>query len=617
MIVNRRKRVTRGKTMDVILVKELEYILHNKLCKTVFQPIISLRDGSILGYEALTRVTHDGLIKNPEQLFKIAEKSRHLWDLEQLCRTLALNAVYKESELPYDKKLFLNVNPNILHDARFHQGLTKEYLQQYQVHPSNIVFEITERNIIENMKAFTMAVDHYKNQEYKIAIDDAGAGYSGLNLISDIHPNYIKLDIKLIRDIYRDSMKYALVKSMVELSHIANVFLIAEGIENEEELKVLINLGVNYGQGYFLQRPQEKMQQIDESVLSIIRKVNSRKNHMYGMQISNIYIDKLVVDGYTMPITETVENAFGYLNKHREVMGITVLDDNNKVAGIITRYHMNMKLSGLYGYNLYCNKPLSSVMKRDFLGVDYHKYISAVSQMAMARDSESLYDFIVVTKGEEYYGIVTVKELLQKATELEVVNAKHQNPLSGLPGNVVIEQKMKEIIENSKDYSILYVDIDNFKPYNDVYGFENGDLVIKTLAKILIDNSTESQFVGHIGGDDFVIIFDHSTDIDGYCKSVIQAFNLAIIKHYREGDIARGFITTNNRHGISEDYALISISLAGIKSGSEYMQDAHECAESLAKIKKKCKQMKGNCYFIQELHNHDLAHASGNKEISY
>ena len=117
---------------------------------------------------------------------------------------------------------------------KFRQGFTKEYLDKFSIDPKNIIFEINEKAAVKNVMEFRKTVNNYKEQNYKIAIDDAGAGYSGLNMISDIHPHFLKLDMNLIRDIDKDHMKQALVKSMVEFSKMSNTYLIAEGIETEK-----------------------------------------------------------------------------------------------------------------------------------------------------------------------------------------------------------------------------------------------------------------------------------------------------------------------------------------------------------------------------------------------
>ncbi|MCK8060915.1 MULTISPECIES: EAL domain-containing protein [unclassified Fusibacter] len=254
----------------------LDYIVSNKKIRTVFQPIISLRDGSVLGHEALSRITHDCAIKNPDMLFTIAEKFNRLWDLELLCRTTALESAFKFMIPPYDKKLFINVNPNVMHDESYKSGFTKAFLDQYEITPSNVIFEITERNVITDLNGFKSTIDHYKNQDFKIAIDDAGAGYSGLNLIIDVKPNYVKLDMGLIRNVDQDRLKYALVKGMVEFSRASNILLIAEGIETFEELSTLVELGVQYGQGYFIQKPDDEIKEINTEVLTALESIIRR-----------------------------------------------------------------------------------------------------------------------------------------------------------------------------------------------------------------------------------------------------------------------------------------------------------------------------------------------------
>ncbi len=284
--------------MKTELSDTLDYIIKTKAIKSVFQPIISLKDGSILGHEALSRITYDSSIKSPEMLFSVASEHGRLWELELLCRTTALKAAYKSMVPPYDKMLFLNVNPNVMHDENFKKGFTRDFLLQFNIKPQHIVFEITERNVILDMQGFLSAISHYRGQGYTVAIDDAGAGYSGLNLISDINPNYIKLDMKLIRGIHQDGLKYALVKGMAELSKISRINLIAEGIESYEELKTLIGLGVQYGQGFYIQRPSESIMDIPDGLISAIRRLREKRHRPGGRCSSPMdYIKGVLMGG--------------------------------------------------------------------------------------------------------------------------------------------------------------------------------------------------------------------------------------------------------------------------------------------------------------------------------
>jgi len=572
--------------------KELDRIIEEKLIKAVFQPIISLRDGQILGHEALSRITCQSIIPNTEELFQLAGEHNRLWDLELLCRVKSLEAAYIQMKTPYDKKLFVNVNPRIMHDIKFRDGFTKEYLKKYDITPENIIFEITERDAIKDMESFQSVVEHYKNQQYQIAIDDAGAGYSGLNLISDIRPHYLKLDMKIIRGIDKDSLKRALVKSMIEFSNITNIGLIAEGIETKDEMKTLVSMGVQYGQGYFIQRPDEKIKEIDLKLIEYLNDLNRKKNHIQGTKLSSIYIDNICTTTKTLSPNIKVEQVFDEFKQDNNIYSMCIVSEE-RVLGIITRENLTLRLSGRYGFCLNQKKEITTIMDNEYLEVDYQTPISTVCFLAMERENSKLYDMIVVTKDEKYYGTVTIKDLLQKTTEIDIVNARNQNPLSGLPGNAIIEHEMNQCISYKNNYSVLYLDIDNFKAFNDVYGFESGDVVIKILAKTLVKYIGKDDFVGHIGGDDFVVILDNY-NWEEVGQNIISNFVEEAQMLYKQEDREGGFITTTNRHGQIENFPLISLTIALVTNKERTYKNTYELTEELAKLKKKGKQYKGS-----------------------
>lgn len=261
-------------------------ILESRRIKPVFQPIVSLRDGKIIGYEALSRIIEPKEISSSEELFNLAGIYGKVWELEQLCRSRILEKYYS-FHVKENKKLFLNVNPMVIHDKDFQTGFTSVYLKQYGLKLSDIVFEVTEKSAIDDVKGFKDTIRHYKAQGYNIAVDDAGSCYSGLNLICDIVPHYLKLDMSLIRGIHKDVIKRAMVKSMVEFANLTNIQLIAEGIECEEELKTLLKLGVHNGQGYFLRKPDEELKQIEQNAIDIIHKFINKKSFLMKKNKTN------------------------------------------------------------------------------------------------------------------------------------------------------------------------------------------------------------------------------------------------------------------------------------------------------------------------------------------
>lgn len=578
------------------LQEQLQDIISKADIRSVFQPILSLRDGSVLGYEALSRGPQGSELESPERLFFVAERCDRLWDLELLCRTKALAALQR---IGIDSNIFLNVNPNVIEDKKFQQGFTKEYLKEYGINPENIIFEITERSAIENINEFKKIISNYKNQDYKIAIDDAGAGYSGLNLISDIYPHYLKLDMNLIRGIDKDNIKQALVRSLCEFTRITGTELIAEGIETSSELQTLIEIGVHYGQGYFIQRPSSVLSQIPADLIRTVTNLNAKKNHIFGYNLSEIYIGNLCINAVTVNESVTISQAYEMLKNNEGVPGFCITGEG-LVLGVVTRDRLNSMVGGQYGYSLYSRRNISSIMNREFLSVDCKMPVNAAARLAMSRPDATVYDFITVTLDAKYYGIVTIKDLLNKTIEIEVTNATHLNPLTALPGNILIEKKLSEALRLASPCCVLYLDLDNFKSYNDVYGFENGDRVIKKVADIITNHITEPNFVGHVGGDDFIAIIDARDikQVECFCQNILSEFAETITDYYKAEDVENGYIISKNRHGFEEQFPLLSFSIAGVMIEGKGFLDVYGISEEASRIKKECKQITGNAFLI-------------------
>ena len=569
--------------------KDFFDIVYNKNISCVFQPVISLRDGSVFGYEFLSRGPANSIFHSPETLIQYSEKYNVQMDLEYLFRYIALKSA---REIPEKCKLFLNINPNIIQDEKFKQGFTKECLKEFLIDPGRIVFEVTEREAVVNIQLFKSIIEHYKSQNYQISIDDAGAGYSGLNLISDVQPHFIKLDMQLIRDIDKDLTKQALVKSMCEFSLLTNTSIIAEGVETKEELLKLIEFDVAYAQGYYIQRPSNRISDISKDIIDNIHYENKIKNRFFGTKIYDFYIKNICQPSMIVDEHFIVSQVGAVFEENKNLPGVCVIN-NNIPVGIITRKHFYQHLSGQFGYALFAEKSVKKIMLTDFLRIDYRTTIDVAAKKAMLRDEESLYDFITVTKDGEYYGIVTIKELLERTIEIEVANAKNLNPLSELPGNPVIEAQLEKVINLKHERIVLYFDVDNFKAYNDLYGFECGDRVLKQLTRVLREHIRPGYFLGHIGGDDFVAIVDtHSAQ--KLCELVIQAFDAFSAGFYSEKDRERGYVLVKNRQSVEEVFPLMTLSIVGVFSNTYH--NIYDLAEAAGALKKRCKQLQGsNC----------------------
>ncbi|MDR2593416.1 MAG: GGDEF domain-containing protein [Fibromonadaceae bacterium] len=578
-------------------------ILYEQQIMPVYQPIVSLTDGKIFGYEALSRVLEENtsdkvLDLSIEHIFIIAEKMNKLWEFETLCRRKALENA-KHILVDVEKKLFLNVNPNVINDVQFKDGFTKRHLvHEYgqDLNFNNIVFEITERSVIVDKKAFLDSIEHYRKQNYGIAIDDVGSGYSGLNVINDIKPDIIKLDMNLIRNIDKDETKQFLCKAMIGFGKNAEIKIIAEGIETEEELQMLIKLGVDFGQGYFLGIPRKSFEDIAPEKISMIEKYHSKK---YVEKFKNsIYpsIGYLSRKGYCLSPNEKSEDVYEMLRLNPTITEFTIVE-HEVAVGFMTRFTLNEIFSGRYGYSLYSKKKILELANNNFLKVNHNMSIDYVSRIAMQRPFERLYNPIVVEQEGKYLGIVTIKDLLDSITRIEIDMAIHSNPLTGLPGNILIEKEITNRIFGSNPYCITYYDLDNFKAYNDAYGFQNGDIMLALVADILKSRATKNEFVGHIGGDDFIVICDYNEG-EEFCQAVINEFSSKIKSLYREEDVKNGYIMSKNRHGVPENFPLASLSIAGVSNRTKNYKRIEDFSIDITKVKKNCKKQKGNYFEI-------------------
>ena len=253
---------------------ELERILHDKLLNVHFQPIVHFHSNTTFGFEALSRGPINSPFYRPDFLFPYAEKEGLLYSLEKVAREKTFEA--SKGHLP-NQKLFINLNSGVIYDSQFNPGHTISLLKHYGIEPQNVVFEITERNAINDFEAFRNALNHYREQGFQIAIDDAGAGYSSLQSISELMPDYIKVDRSLIRGIDHNEVKSNILEAFVTFAKKMNSKIIGEGIETEAELKRVMSLGIEFGQGFFIAKPASPFPAVNEYARECIEAANPNR----------------------------------------------------------------------------------------------------------------------------------------------------------------------------------------------------------------------------------------------------------------------------------------------------------------------------------------------------
>jgi EAL domain-containing protein (putative c-di-GMP-specific phosphodiesterase class I) len=238
----------RGKWLGEILA-ENRLMVH-------FQPIVDVHQlDRVVGHEALARArTHEELLIAPVRMLSAARDAGLLSTFDTAVHELAVRGM---ADARATGKLFLNVTPTTVADADFRLEHFRRLARLYQLHPSNLVIEITESEKLHVSDELRIMVREAQEEGFKIALDDLGAGFSNLNLVHELRPDIVKLDMGLTRDIHEDEYKAVIAQKIIELADHLGLSTVAEGVERPEELEWLRRHGIDYVQGFLLGRPDE------------------------------------------------------------------------------------------------------------------------------------------------------------------------------------------------------------------------------------------------------------------------------------------------------------------------------------------------------------------------
>ncbi len=228
-----------------------EIILRDQL-RAVYQPIVALESGDIFGFEALTRGPAETQLESPLALFGVADEVDLTFELDRACFRNGLRSAVGISPV---HRLFVNLLPQSFYDTRFIESEVERLLETAGLTPANVVFEITERLAIENFTAFCDALTTYTAMGFGVAIDDVGTRHSNLETVMALQPHFIKVSDILTRGVSRSTVKREMLRSLQRIADTIDAVIVAEGIEDTEDLEVLVELGIRYGQGFYLGRP--------------------------------------------------------------------------------------------------------------------------------------------------------------------------------------------------------------------------------------------------------------------------------------------------------------------------------------------------------------------------
>ena len=534
-----------------------------------FQPIVNIYTGKLYAVEALIRNYENAGFSTIDAIFDTAFSEKTLYPLDIKLRE---KAIHKFSLLPFSKniKLFYNLDNRITLMPDFKSGYTCELLNTYDMDTSNLCFELSEKHQVGIFAAGVdkLVLNLYKQQGYKMAIDDFGVGFSGLQMLFNADPNFLKIDRFFVSEIHLSKKKRLFVSSIVQIAQAMGIFTIAEGVECEEEYIECKRLGCNMVQGYFVQKPTRNVWEI-LSTYDVLKDASKREKRNSG-KINNIekYLQKI---NYVC-VDSNIDVVYELLRENKNTNFIPVVEKDLTPLGIIKDSDIKSYIYSTYGKALLYNITQGSLKKLvSHCGrADINDPIEKILKIYAFDDAN---DGVLITEDEKYVGYLSSKVLLDIINEKNIVDAKDQNPLTGLAGNRIINEFVATNMEANEKIMMVYFDFDNFKPFNDYYGFRKGDRAITLFADILKSSvGFEDCLVGHVGGDDFFLGWNFKEE-DSFEKiykivaGIVDKFSNDIKSFYCEHGINSGFIMAKNRDGLLQKFSLMTVSAAVICSG--------------------------------------------------
>lgn len=574
------------------LRSELMRLIDEMQLRALFQPILDAQTLAPHGWEALIRGPEGSPLHSPDALFAVARTHGQLTRLDYACRKMAI-AAFAEQKSPQRKgKLFLNVEPTAL-IASSQIGKTAAWLASHGIKPQQVVIELTEATPHLDYATLVEACLHYRQQGFAIAIDDLGEGFSSLRLWSELRPDYVKIDRHFISRAPNDHTARRFLESVVSLSQTTGSSIIAEGIENKAQLDLIRQLGIQLVQGYLFARPAPDLflalPETERRALLPESKPLIRSSVSLEHRSIEVLIDPVEP---VSPDTTNEEVFARFNNAARSYYAIPVVDDDARPLGIIQRQHFLEDFARPYRHELYGRKPCRFYLSETLI------VPSTLSLREIARRFQTLslerlgQPFVITTPEGRYCGITNGQALLRELVSMQLQTARYANPLTGLPGNIPINETIDLYLARRLEFTAAYVDISNFKAYNDCYGFMRGDEMIQLVAELLRRHVQHpDDFVGHIGGDDFIVLWVDPA-WQKRVESLFDAFATALTDFYSAEDWARGGIEAEDRQGNRCLHPVSALTIGALPVAPE-LYCAHQAIGSAASSAKKLAKQKG------------------------
>jgi EAL domain-containing protein (putative c-di-GMP-specific phosphodiesterase class I)/GGDEF domain-containing protein len=573
----------------------IEELIARRDLSAVFQPIIDFEVGAILGYEGLIRGPAGTPLEAPFALFSQALAEGCALELE---RAAARTCIEAFARLDFDGKLFLNFSAGALRQLADARENTFALLRERGIDPRRIVLELTEQSAIPDVGSFLPVISALRTAGAQFALDDYGTANASMNLWVRLQPDVVKIDRFFIHDIACDPLKFEAVRAMQHFANASGAQLVAEGIENEADLIVVRDMGIGCGQGFFFGRPHaQPARNVTDGARDALRaghiavfpeatRTLSSASPSGGMASA-----KMLVHAPALPRHATNNDVLELFTRRPELHAVAVVEHDEPVALINRRSFMD-RYALPYHRELFGKRPCLLFANASPVIIEKSMTVEQMAKLLASDDQRYLADGFVITDNGKYAGLGTGENLVRAVTEVRIEAARYANPLTFLPGNIPISSHIARLLGNDAGFHACYVDLNHFKPFNDQYGYWQGDEVLKFAAVVLADVCDPTRdFLGHVGGDDFLILFQ-SEDWRKRVLRAIHVFNEGAQRFYAPADRLAGGIHVEDRRGNPTFFGFVTMAIGCVRvesAGGPSLYSSEEIASVAALAKRRAK----------------------------
>jgi diguanylate cyclase (GGDEF)-like protein len=558
-----------------------------------FQPIVNIHTGACFGFEALMRNIEEAGFNSIADVFDTVNQDHMLHQVDLFLRRKALNK-YIQIEGYQFTKLFYNLDNRLFDSVDYQPGNTCKTLAEMGIPMANICFEISERHELDNVKEKAEILNQYRQQGYKIAVDDCGTGFSGLQILYYTKPDYIKIDRFFIKDIENDPEKRLLVSMIVNIAHIMGSIVIAEGVETIQEYYSCKSIGCDLLQGFLVHKPELDVSKLrlNYNCINLLRRIDRRNKTVGDKSLIKAEIKYIDPVQYQTDLLE----VFEIFRSNKVDQFIPVINEHEEPMGVIRELAIKDFAYSKYGRSLLENKSFQKKISdhlSKFAVADIHSTVEKILEIySMNEEMEG----ILIVDNMKYTGFLSAHSMLKILNEKNLAIARDQNPLSKLPGNTMIYAYVSNALQDfNLTYHLIYFDFDNFKAYNDKYGFRFGDRIILLFAEILKKKMQASHmFIGHVGGDDFFAGISGVSTFEAIdtAKQIASEFESNVKGFYDEDAMKSGFIMGKDRNGKKKKMPLLTVStvLIELPAMIHRIYSPEEVSNFIANLKKEAKR---------------------------